>query len=174
MNQRKEFEAWYKAYPRKTARADAFKAWQQTAGLRPALAELLKAIDRLKAWREQLHAAGDFVPALPYPATWLRGERWADEFDDVQPQAQKKSAAVGAGVDKTAALRAWSEVRSANARGARPSQWADPRTAAALAAMGGFGVLADMRSDQAGYRQNEFVQHFLSIPLGPRRMAAAM
>jgi hypothetical protein len=58
-------------------KGDARKAWSQTERIRPALPELLEAIDQqMKSdqWRKN---DGQFVP---YPATWLRQERWADEL----------------------------------------------------------------------------------------------
>ena len=41
MTERAEFEAFWAKYPRKVARGDAWRAWQQTRDLRPTLAEIL-------------------------------------------------------------------------------------------------------------------------------------
>jgi len=71
-----DFEIFWKAYPRRVAKAVARKAWLQTAKIRPPLNELLAAIDN-----------GQFIP---HPATWLRGERWSDEMEiDVPKQLSK-------------------------------------------------------------------------------------
>ena len=75
MNKIDDFDSWWKVYPRKLAKADARKAWKQTAPIRPPAADLIKAVIvacRTDAWIE---AGGKYIP---YAATWLRGERWAD------------------------------------------------------------------------------------------------
>jgi hypothetical protein len=73
-----EFEKFWQAYPRKLAKGDARKAWQQTAKIRPPIEKLLKAVFAARA-SEQWHKDGGMF--IPYPATWLRGERWEDEYD---------------------------------------------------------------------------------------------
>ena len=73
-----DFDAFWQAYPKKVAKADARKAWAQTKDLRPALHVLLNAIQancKTESWMKQ---GGAFIP---YPATWLRGERWEDELE---------------------------------------------------------------------------------------------
>lgn len=73
-----EFDQFWAAYPKKVAKADARKAWAQTKDLRPALPVLLNAIQancKTESWMKQ---GGTFIP---YPATWLRGERWDDELE---------------------------------------------------------------------------------------------
>jgi hypothetical protein len=73
-----EFDKFWAAYPRKIAKADARKAWAQTEKIRPPLDVLVQAIlaaSRSTQWAE---ANGMFIP---YPATWLRGERWEDEHE---------------------------------------------------------------------------------------------
>jgi hypothetical protein len=70
-----EFDEWYEAYPRKRGRGQALKAYRSAR--RKVDAETL-----LKAIRQQARAltakGADFVP---YPATWLNGERWDDQPD---------------------------------------------------------------------------------------------
>ena len=68
-----DFAEWYATYPRKTARGRALTAYR-TARKKTDAATLLAA---LVAQSPQLTAKGtEFVP---YPATWLNGERWLDE-----------------------------------------------------------------------------------------------
>lgn len=78
-----EFELFYAAYPRKQNRGDARKAWDQTQPIRPSTEDIVKAVVRQKGsekWRE------DDGAYIPYPASWLRGERWEDvEKIDVAP-----------------------------------------------------------------------------------------
>jgi hypothetical protein len=69
----REFDEWYDAYPRKRGRGQAVTAYRKAR--KKADAEtLLRAI---KQQTPTLISRGlDYVP---YPATWLNGERWADE-----------------------------------------------------------------------------------------------
>lgn len=69
------FEEFWKLYPKKVAKGDARKAWQQVAKIRPPLSTLLKAVVVAKACEQWRRDGGAFIP---YPATWLRGERWED------------------------------------------------------------------------------------------------
>jgi hypothetical protein len=77
-----DFETFWKAYPKKVAKGDARKAWKQTDQIRPPIAELLEAIQaqcRSDQWRKN---DGQFIP---YPATFLRQERWSDELKVTLP-----------------------------------------------------------------------------------------
>jgi len=69
-----DFTAFWSAYPRKVAKPATLKAWQ-SAKYRPALADLLAALDRHKG-SEQWQAAR----FIPHPATWLNGQRWDDQL----------------------------------------------------------------------------------------------
>lgn len=72
-----EFEAWYAAYPRKVGRGQAVKAYK--AALKKADAETIRA-----GLDAQLPAMSKSERKfIPLPATWLNGERWADEAPDV-------------------------------------------------------------------------------------------
>ncbi len=71
-----EFRDWYGLYPKKRSRADAWKAWQQVAKDRPAFDVLRAALDWQRMSKEWTKDGGAFVP---FPATYLRGHRWADE-----------------------------------------------------------------------------------------------
>lgn len=70
-----DFEEWWKNYPRKVAKGDARKAWIRTAKIRPPLANMIRALVVAKASEQWLKDGGTFIP---YPATYLRGERWDD------------------------------------------------------------------------------------------------
>jgi hypothetical protein len=73
-----EFEKFWAAYPKKVAKADARKAWAQTKDIRPELTNLLTAINANCKTESWMKSGGAFIP---YPATWLRGERWEDELE---------------------------------------------------------------------------------------------
>lgn len=68
------FEAFWAAYPRKTAKGAARKAW-------PA-AEAKAAPGEISAGLKRYIATKPSDIAYCYPATWLNGERWLDEERD--------------------------------------------------------------------------------------------
>jgi hypothetical protein len=73
-----EFEKFWKAYPRKVAKAEARKAWCQTEKIRPDLETVLKAIQSASGTEQWMQGHGQFIP---HAASWLRGERWEDEHE---------------------------------------------------------------------------------------------
>ncbi len=73
-----DFDKFWAAYPKKVAKADARKAWAQTKDIRPELSNLLTAIPANCKTESWMKSGGAFIP---YPATWLRGERWEDELE---------------------------------------------------------------------------------------------
>lgn len=70
-----DFDQFWQSYPKKVAKADARKAWQQTESIRPDLQTILKAIQAACKTEQWMRGGGQFIP---YPATWIRGERWED------------------------------------------------------------------------------------------------
>lgn len=70
-----QFEIFWRAYPRKKDKGDARKAWEQTKMIRPLTADLVKAVIVQKSSADWTKEGGRYVP---YPASWLRGERWED------------------------------------------------------------------------------------------------
>ena len=77
-----DFETFWKSYPRKVAKAEARKAWEQTKRIRPDTETLIKAVLNHCKTEQWMKSGGAFIP---YPATWLRGERWEDELEVVLP-----------------------------------------------------------------------------------------
>lgn len=75
-----DFNAFWTAYPKKKAKGGAREAWAKSAreGKLPALSVLLEAVEAQKRSRQWQDEGGRFIP---HPATWLRGERWADELE---------------------------------------------------------------------------------------------
>jgi hypothetical protein len=73
-----EFEVFWAAWPRKVAKAEARKAWVQTAKVRPDLQTILKAVAAASGTEQWMRGNGQFIP---HAATWLRGERWDDEHE---------------------------------------------------------------------------------------------
>ena len=76
------FDDFWANYPKKVAKADARKAWLQTKDVRPDIAKLLSAITAACKTEQWMKSGGSFIP---YPATWLRGERWDDIHEVVLP-----------------------------------------------------------------------------------------
>jgi hypothetical protein len=73
-----EFEKFWAAYPRKVAKAEARKAWAQTASIRPDTDSLIKAVLSHCKTEQWMKSNGAFIP---HAATWLRGERWEDVYE---------------------------------------------------------------------------------------------
>lgn len=76
-----EFCAWYSFYPRKIARGEAEKAYNQQVKKGYTHDELLAG---LNGYNALIRKEGTDRKFIPYPATWLRSQRWLD--DDIQPQ----------------------------------------------------------------------------------------
>ena len=71
-----EFVEWYAAYPRKTARKAAERAYKAARRSGATQDELLAGLERSKrSWAVE----GRSKDKLPYPATWLNQGRWEDE-----------------------------------------------------------------------------------------------
>ena len=70
------FSAFWAAYPRKRARADALRAWKALSPSKALQGRMLSALEGQKAGADWQREGGRFVP---YPGAWLRGRRWEDE-----------------------------------------------------------------------------------------------
>ena len=70
------FEAFWMAYPRKIAKRDAQKAWQQVmrASDAPPVETIMAAVEQYKTTQKDKNY-------IAYPATWLRAGRWSDEVE---------------------------------------------------------------------------------------------
>ena len=77
------FAAFWAAYPKRQARKDALKAWEE---LRPTLELQQTILDALK-W--QVPSWPDLA-YVPLPARYLRGERWTDEPLAVVPKVDTR------------------------------------------------------------------------------------
>lgn len=77
-----EFLDWYALYPRKVSKKDALAAWNR---LSPE--QKFAAFESLPLHVKFWQLSGTGVEYLPYPASWLRGERWEDEL--AMPQTRR-------------------------------------------------------------------------------------
>lgn len=69
------FEVFWKAYPKKVGKKEACKAWEKAKD-KPALVDMIQAIDNAKKSEQWTKDNGQFIPN---PSTWLNQGRWADE-----------------------------------------------------------------------------------------------
>lgn len=72
------FADWWSHYPRKVGKGQAVRAYR--AALKKTDANTL--LEAIKAQAPKLTERG--TEFCPYPATWLNGERWADETDTTE------------------------------------------------------------------------------------------
>jgi hypothetical protein len=71
-----EFDQFWAAYPRKTGKEAARRAWTNRSNIRPDLQTILDALAWQKQQDQWLRDGGAYVP---HPATWLNQGRWSDE-----------------------------------------------------------------------------------------------
>lgn len=76
--QQKRFDEFWQAYPKRVAKGDAKKAWLKLRPSKELLARIVKAIGEQKKSEQWRRDRGQFIP---YPATWLRADRWEDEVE---------------------------------------------------------------------------------------------
>lgn len=72
-----DFAQFWECWPRKQAKKDAQKAWAKLAPSEDLASRIIAAVELRKHTIDWIKDDGQFIP---YPATWLRGERWADEI----------------------------------------------------------------------------------------------
>ena len=83
-----EFAAFWQAYPNKTGKGAAEKAWQK-AKVNGHLPEILAAIGAQKASEKWRKDGGQFIPN---PATWINQRRWEDQVGVQLPDEQRRLA----------------------------------------------------------------------------------
>lgn len=70
------FEKFWSAYPKKTAKQQALKAFEKLNPDEKLLNTILSSLEQHKRSVQWTKENGQFIP---YPATWLNGRRWEDE-----------------------------------------------------------------------------------------------
>lgn len=87
-----DFDVFWALYPRRVAKADARRAWAKISpDLYPAvIAGLQLQLKHNQQWQRD---GGQYIP---YPATWLNGERWEDEMEVRVPASSKTMAGIHA------------------------------------------------------------------------------
>ncbi len=74
-----DFETFWKAYPKKRGKPEAWDAWKALNGTRPPLDVLLDSVRRHAASEEWIKERGQYIP---WPQKFLKGCRWMDEIED--------------------------------------------------------------------------------------------
>lgn len=92
------FDAFWSAYPRKTAKGAARKAWAVLNPSPDLQTRILEAVSQHRSCRQWLSEGGRFIP---HPATWLNQKRWEDELDPDVPMLSSRT------VGNLAAGEAW-------------------------------------------------------------------
>lgn len=72
------FQKFWTAYPKKTAKTQAIKAWTKLSPDEALTETILSALERQKKTVQWTKESGRYIP---YPATWLNGRRWEDESE---------------------------------------------------------------------------------------------
>lgn len=71
------FILFWRAYPKRVGKDEAWKAWQKRVNDMPATEEVLKSLEKQKASDQWNKDGGQYVPN---PATWINRGSWADEL----------------------------------------------------------------------------------------------
>lgn len=74
------FDIFWAAFPKRKNKPDARKAWGQLKLEKDeeTVNKIIQAIKSFKAHKDWQRDGGQFIP---YPASFIRGERWEDEMD---------------------------------------------------------------------------------------------
>ena len=73
-----EFDLFWAAYPKKISKKQALAAWEKLKPNEELTQDILKGVQRWKSSDQWEKDSGKFIP---YPATFLNGERWMDECE---------------------------------------------------------------------------------------------
>ncbi len=90
------FAAFWAKYPRRVSKKDARKAWAELRPDAELVADILAALEWQAQQPQWLKDGGAFIP---YPASWLRAERWEDEPTNVPTLTAKTSTTLRAAAD---------------------------------------------------------------------------
>lgn len=92
------FSEFWKVYPKKRDKAKAQKAFLKIKNVGKVFPAIMQALEKQKASADWQKDGGQFIP---YPSTWLNGERWEDvEQVEVQPPASGPVVPTQESIDK--------------------------------------------------------------------------
>jgi hypothetical protein len=98
------FDAFWMAYPNKTAKQAAAKAFAKLAPSADLLDEILQAVARQKTWPKWVKDGGQYIP---HPATWLGRQEWLNEAPAValvQHETPRQTAIINRTIEMTGGL----------------------------------------------------------------------
>ena len=81
----KEFEAFWKDYPRDEDKFEAFTQWKRLKPDKALRGDIKEGVQHRKKAEEQALKRGDFFPAWPHARRYLKTRRWEDRFSAVGP-----------------------------------------------------------------------------------------
>lgn len=81
----REFDLFWKEYPRKTGKKAAKRAWL-AAKDKPSLDKIISAVQKQRTWQDWIKDGGQYIP---HPATWLNQGRWDDERTAIRVQGNQ-------------------------------------------------------------------------------------
>lgn len=89
----REFNAFWSAYPRRKAKIDAQRAWEQM-GCDAIADRIMAALSIAKAsfdWKKADPKTGEPNAFIPHPATWIRRQGWLDDYASPRSSQQQTS-----------------------------------------------------------------------------------
>lgn len=84
------FEIFYKAYPNKKNKPKARERWQKMKVTPELFADIMTGLERAKNSQEWTKDDSRYIP---YPATWLNAEGWANDYKPLRQAAAPKASA---------------------------------------------------------------------------------
>lgn len=75
------FAEFWDAYPRKSAKGSARKAWLKISPSQHLFEKIMEALEAAKKCEQWKKEKGQYIP---YPATWLNQMRWEDDYGAVE------------------------------------------------------------------------------------------
>jgi len=88
------FETFWDLWPHKVGRKQAEKAWSKLKLSDELLDEITRGLAKQLKEHQMRTDNGMWCPDWPNPATWINGERWKDEIEEIQPGIEYDNTAV--------------------------------------------------------------------------------
>ena len=76
VGKKETFDVFWLSYPKKRAKGDAMKAWYRLELTDELIKKIHESLENQKKHPDWIKDDGQFIP---YPASWLNGQRWSDE-----------------------------------------------------------------------------------------------
>jgi hypothetical protein len=83
-----DFLEFWKSYPKKVGKDEAWRAWKKRNGSKPSIEIIVNAVEMQKKSNQWIRDGGQYIPN---PATWINQGRWADEPTEQHPLKGKVS-----------------------------------------------------------------------------------